>query len=104
MAALGNLYFKKETLETLLKGINSKGINGISITISINDTEDNYGNNIASFVSQTKEESVAKKKRYYTGNGKINWINGEGIKVAGKGDVKSGSTPTTPKEDDEIPF
>lgn len=103
MAALGNLYFKKETLETLLKGINSKGINGISITISINDTEDNYGNNIASFVSQTKEESVAKKKRFYTGNGKINWVSGEGIKVAAKVESKSDST-STPKEDDGIPF
>jgi len=37
MSALGEIFIKKETLETLLRGVNAKGITGIGITISIND-------------------------------------------------------------------
>jgi hypothetical protein len=35
------------------------------------------------FVSQTKEDRDAKKKKYYLGNGKVFWSNGT-VKVAEK--------------------
>ena len=37
MSSLNSLYIKKEALETLLKGVNAKGLKGIELTLSIND-------------------------------------------------------------------
>lgn len=44
-----------------------------SLTVSINDTKDNYGNDVSCYDSQTKEERDAKAKRNYLGNGKVTW-------------------------------
>lgn len=52
-------------------------------TISINDTLDNYGNNIVIYESQTKEERESKAKRKYFANGKVVWTDGK-ITVAPK--------------------
>src|SRR5690606_18914402 len=68
MAALGDIYFKKETLQTIVDVLSKKGENGVSITVSINDESNEYGQNISSFVKQSKEDREAKKKRFYTGN------------------------------------
>ena len=42
-----------------------------SITISVNEKLDNYGNNVSAWESQTKEDQDAKKERIYVGNGKV---------------------------------
>lgn len=52
-------------------------------TVSISDEVDQYGNNVAMFVRQTKEEREAKEKRTYVGNGKVVWTDGT-IKKAGR--------------------
>ena len=83
MAALGDIYFKKETLETLLKGINAKSEKGISIVFSINDETSKFGQNVSAYVSQTKEQQEAKKEKFYVGNGRVFWLK-DGIKVAEK--------------------
>ena len=44
-----------------------------NVTVSINDTTDEYGKNVAVWKSQTKEEREAKAKREYCGNGKVFW-------------------------------
>jgi hypothetical protein len=45
-------------------------------TMSINDTQDNYGNNASIYVQQTKEEREAKVQKKYVGNGKVQWTDG----------------------------
>lgn len=73
MAHLSNIYVKTETLQTLLDTAKSKGLKGISITLTTNDTPDNYGNNVSAAITQSKEEREARKKKFYVGNGKVFW-------------------------------
>lgn len=103
MASLANIYLKKETLETLLKGCNVKDLKGIEITIFINDESNKYGQNVTGFVSQSKEERDAKKEKYYIGNGSVFWTDGKvtkGQKVQGNNSNSSFENP----EKDDLPF
>lgn len=52
----------------LIKG--SKGTYA-NITVSVNDEDDQYGNNVSLWISQTKEEREAKESRVFLGNGKV---------------------------------
>ena len=71
MASLNNIYFKLETLETLVNTLKKKGEKGISIDFVINDESNDYSQNISAYVSQSKEDREAKKTRFYVGNGKV---------------------------------
>ena len=44
-------------------------------TISISDESDQYGNNVAMYEEQTKEQREAKEKKKYLGNGRVFWTN-----------------------------
>lgn len=81
MSALMNIYIKRDTLAIMLDTLQKKGDNGINLTISANDRNDNYGHNVAAFVSQTKEDREAGKPRYYVGNGSVLYVSEEGVKV-----------------------
>lgn len=83
MASLNDLYIKEETLDILLKTIRKKGEKGISLTLSINDETNQWGQNLSAYVSQSKEDREAKKDRFYVGNGKTFWTDGK-IAVAEK--------------------
>jgi hypothetical protein len=63
----------------------SKLYNGkyLNLTISINDSTDQYGNNVGLTESQSKEERDLKTSKRYIGNGKVVYTNGE-VKVAEK--------------------
>src|SRR6188768_1603382 len=98
MGSLSSLYIKKETLEMLLKGVTAKGEKGIEITISINDETNNYGQNLTSFVSQSKEQREAKKEKYYVGNGKVFWTDNK-ISLAGKKE----ETNAVKEEEQDVP-
>ena len=69
----------------------------ISLTLSINDEEDHYGNNVSLWQSQTKEEREAKENRLFLGNGKSLWSDS---------DKGSKAPKTSKKEDahDDLPF
>lgn len=111
MGSLSSIYIKKENLETLLKGVNAKGISGIELTVSINDESKVFSGakgdtfqNVSAYVSQTKEDRDAGKDKFYIGNGKCFWTDGN-IVVAGN----SQSSTTTKKakvseEVDDLPF
>ena len=100
MGSLSSLYIKKDVLEMLLKGVNAKGDKGVEITISINEETNNYGQNLTSYVSQSKEQREAKKDKYYVGNGKVFWTDGK-IAVA----VKKEDTPKqSAEENNDLPF
>ena len=99
MAVLLDIYMKKETLETLLKTVTAKNEKGLSITISVNDETNEYGQNVSGFVSQTKEAREAKKPKYYVGNGKVFWTDGKITKA-----VQSQATPANDDDGDKLPF
>ncbi len=95
MASLNSLYIKKEVLETLLNVLTKKGEKGIELTVNISDTENQYGQNVSAWVSQSKEQRQAKKERYFVGNGKQFWTDGAS---------KSETSTTEPVADDGLPF
>ena len=98
MGALGNIYIKEEVLETLLKTIRAKKEKGLSITFSIDDKTNQFGQNVSAFATQTKEQREAKAKKYYVGNGSIVWTDGT-IKVAEKVDKQQSMA-----DDSHFPF
>ena len=101
MGALAEIYIKKETLETILKTLETKSEKGISITLSLNDKSNDYGQNVISFVSQNKEQREAKKEKFYVGNGKVFWSDGK-ITVADKNKTDTNDTKQDKSED--LPF
>ena len=65
-----------------------------SITISISDKVDNYGNNVSAWIAQSKEEREAKTPKKYIGNGKVVFIDpNKTISVAPKTEFKKDETP-----------
>lgn len=69
----------------------------VNITISIDDKEDKFGNNVSAWENQTKEERESKAKRTYVGNGKVLYTTGDVY--------KPGAAPTPSQaSDDEFPF
>ena len=62
MASLNSLYIKKEVLETLLNVLTKKGEKGIELTVNISDTENQYGQNVSAWVSQSKEQRQGKER------------------------------------------
>jgi len=106
MAVLADFYMKIETLKEVLHVLEVKQLKGIALTISISDETNEYGQNVSSYVSQSKEQREAKKQRFYTGNGKVFWTDGN-IKVAVKPEPKQ-SAPMDVDEigtpDRELPF
>ena len=104
MSSLSSIYIKREVLETMLKTLEIKGEKGISIDISISDETNKWGQNVSSYVSQTKEEREAKKDRYFIGNGKCFWTNGI-IKIAEKKEQAPVQTaPATQEEGSDLPW
>ena len=82
MSSLSEFYVKKETLKTMLKVLELKNQDGISLNVSIGDETNQWGQNVSVSVSQTKEEREAKKDKFYIGNGKVFWTDGKITKAA----------------------
>ena len=105
MATLADIYFKKETLKTLLDTIEAKGDKGVAITVSLSDDTNDYGQNVTSYVSQSKEDREAKKNRYFVANGQVFWTDGK-VTIADKkaNTTSTVKTPTDETEDPGLPF
>ena len=104
MGALANVYLKEETLDVLLKTVRAKKEKGVSLTISINDETNEWGQNLTAFVSQTKEQRDSKAKKFYVGNGAVTWIKGE-VKLAEKANKGEENKHSQKEEDfEELPF
>ena len=101
MSSLSEIYIKKEVLETMLKTVIAKNEKGVSITISINDETNQYGQNLSGFVSQTKEQREAKKDKFYVGNGKVFWTDGKITKPEAK---PQGQQSAPQEEEGILPF
>lgn len=102
MSTLAEFYIKKETLEILLKTLKAKKEEGVSLTISLSDQTNDYGQNVNSWVSQSKEDREAKKERFWTGSGKVFWTDGS-VSVAEKKDSPKTLTESVSEEND-LPF
>ena len=70
-------------------------------TMSVNDTQDKYGNNVAITIAQSKEEREAKKPKIYLGNGKVTWTDGKIVKAEY---VENTTTNITDRFKDDLPF
>ena len=72
MGKLINAQINKSKLQSLVHYTNKRtNEESVNITISLNDTPDQYKNNASIWVSQTKEERDAKAPKVYLGNGKV---------------------------------
>lgn len=107
MSALSEFYIKTETLKTILQTLEKRGEKGISLTVSISDETNKWGQNVSAYVSQTKEQREAKMNRFYVGNGKVFWTDGKITKAEKK---EQGNGPVSQPSDnsdqypDELPF
>ena len=61
-----------------------------NLTISVNDTDDQFGNNVSIWEGQSQEEREAKADRNFLGNGKVVW------------DGDSQSSKPSPKKEKEV--
>ena len=104
MANLSEIFLKQETLETLLSTVKAKGLKGVSLTISMNDEANDYGQNVQSYVSQTKEDREAKKPKFWTGSGKVFWSDGKPAMVAEKKQAHQSKAEYAEKEANALPF
>ena len=98
MASLINLNINVENLpkEKFVKG--KKGVY-YNFTISVNDDTNQFGQNVAAFDSQTKEEREAKKPKKYIGNGKVVWTDGSCVKATQEQPLEQTADNTT-----DLPF
>lgn len=69
-----------------------------NITVSVNDEEDKFGNNVSCWEGQTKEEREAKADRNFLGNGKIVWSD------KGSQSSKPATKKATATVHDDLPF
>jgi hypothetical protein len=67
-----------------------------NITVNVNDTTDQFGNNVQVTNPQTKEQREAKEQRVFLGNGKVNWTNGTTVVAEKKQAVNSNDSQDLP--------
>ena len=103
-----DLYFKRETLELLVKTLQTKasqgdekGGAGVSLTVGVNDDANTYRQNVSASVAQTKEQRDAKAKKFFVANGKTFWSN-KGEFIPSK-EAPPQQTETS-DEIDDLPF
>ena len=106
MASLNSLYLKLSTLKEMVDVLERKQENGIELTISINDTTNNYNQNVSAFVAQTKEQREAKTNKFYVGNGRTVWTDGKIQAFEYKKDTGQERKDESDKQADEtdLPF
>ena len=74
----------------------------LPITITVNDEQDQFGNQGPVVVDQTKEEREAKAPKTYLGNVKVVWTNGNNVDVAPR--ENGVPQPKPQKQQDDLPF
>ena len=104
MANLSEIFLKQETLETLLNTVKAKGLKGVSLTISMNDEANEWGQNVNSYVSQTKEQREAKTPKFWTGSGKVFWSDGKPAMVVEKKQANQSKAEYAENESNALPF
>jgi hypothetical protein len=86
----------KVTKEALSKG------KYLNLTINISDEINQYGQNVAAWEAQTKEDREAKIERNYVGNGKVVYT--EGLVSAVPTETKKKPAAKKKVDTDDLPF
>ena len=77
----------------------------LNLVVTINDDVDQFGNQGAVTVDQSKDDRDAGEAKIYLGNNKVVWTNGENVDPAPR---DGGSTPSRPAptkaDEDDLPF
>ena len=94
MAKLASLRINLDKIDKskIYKG--EKG-NYITLTVSINDEPDQFGNSLSAWVEQSKGERQSKEQKNYLGNGKVFWSDDNAQAV---------TTSASVDQDDDLPF
>ena len=100
MSALINLSIDVTKIDKtkLIKGAKGTYLN---LTVAVNNELDQFGNNAAAYISQSKEEREAKVNRTYLGNGKVQWTDGTINKAEPQ---QAQPQQAAPQDDDSLPF
>jgi hypothetical protein len=104
---MASLIELKLDLEKLKKEKYFKGKKGTyyTVTLSVSDDTNDWGQNVSAFDSLTKEERDAKVSKNFVGNGKVIWTDGKITKA----DIQENSSSSKKSksilgEDDDLPF
>ena len=73
----------------------------LPITITLNDENDQFGNQGPVVVEQTKEERETKTPKTYLGNGQVVWTNGDNVATAPRDDKPQQAAPAA---EVDLPF
>lgn len=81
------------------------------LQISVNDQDDNYGQNIQVTLPQSQEQRQAKEPRTFLGNGKVFWTDGK-VNKAGANSAQNNQPSQFPPvnnyneedDNDDLPF
>lgn len=80
----------------------------LPITITLNDSLDNYGNQGPVMVEQSKEERDSKADKVYLGNVKVVWTNGTNVDAAPRDNQTQQASfqpaPAAAMPQDDLPF
>jgi hypothetical protein len=103
MSTLINASIRVDKLpkEKFIKG--KDGAVYYNLTVSIQD-ESRFGNNVAIFDSQTKEEREAKKARNYLGNGRVLWTDGNVVLAEKEPEDEEEAVVVEAEHDKDLPF
>jgi hypothetical protein len=100
MAQLIEVYFKLSQLQAMIDAAEGKGL---SITLSVDNVANKYGQNVSAYKSQTKEQRQEKVSRIYFGNGKVIWHDGQ-VPFKPERVEQSASTAPAPSASEDLPF
>lgn len=112
MSAIIAGYMSLTKLKEIVETLEGKGEKGFKMTVTVNDETNEYGQNVAMFAEQSKEQRENQVPRYYCGNGKVIWTDGKCVGAEKKeksAAIKPPSAeeldkPTVKKAEDELPF
>jgi hypothetical protein len=80
----------------------------LPITITLNDENDQFGNQGPIIVAQSKEERESKSPKTYLGNVQVVWTNGTNVDAAPRQDTQTNggfqAAPPAQKVEDDLPF
>jgi hypothetical protein len=84
----------------------ANGAKYLNIQIAINDQANQYGQDCAIWINQTKAERDAQAARNYIGNGKTSWSDENAAQPAKTSEAASNQYQAAPVQtnDDDIPF
>ncbi|MBC7866228.1 MAG: hypothetical protein H7X88_01730 [Gloeobacteraceae cyanobacterium ES-bin-316] len=86
-------FMSLKKLKEIVETVEEKDLKGFNFTMSIGEESNEYGQNVAMFAEQTKEQRDEKQPRYYCGNGKVYWTDGK-ISLGSKSTMQKELPPT----------